>query len=357
MVSVCTTFQLSSNQLYMYVSVCPFRSCSCTICDWNHLGNTSLQSLEDHISLKHFEQAEKWRQWQCFMCQQTFEHRRALRTHQIKAHRVSKAKHGYRRPVRYTCAFCGKSILGITTYEYHCRQEHRAEMGDSMKVQCTLCDARLSSQQSLRAHMSSHTYSPQMCDQCGYIARSAKALSQHRYTRHSLNRGRTSPVLKLVCSDCDQVYTDEAEFLDHCTVAHCVDGREALKRQCTVCGKWLKNRTMLQVHAKRHGLLPVSCPDCEHTAVNKHALYTHRIRMHSERGTKRLQCSECDERFERFETLRNHMASRHGGETPSFQCEYCPKEFRWESCMYVHRKKEHADLLAMERRRTLKPYA
>lgn len=287
------------------------------------------------------------RQWQCFDCRRDFENRVTLRSHQRRSH--SKPRPIFKQPAQITCALCDQSFLGISVYEQHCKREHNDMAGESLKRQCPKpeCGVWLSSISGLRAHMSRHNSTPKMCDECGHVASNSKALSSHRYLKHRL------PTID--CDICGQSFRGKDEYFSHCELEHNVDGALSLKRQCTECGMWLKNDVILKMHMRRHRMPPVKCPECSHTSVNLFALYTHRNRAHPKTPTtKKYPCLQCSKTFQRLENFQSHMTSRHGAADSSIKCEYCSKKFRWESCMYVHRKKEHAHLLAMDRRRTFK---
>lgn len=111
---------------------------------------------------------------------------------------------------------------------------------------------------------------------------------------------------KTRCEICQEQFYCEEELENHEA-----NRRRADKRfECCQCKKAFRDRTQLNVHARKHtGEKPYECTICKKRFTVNGNLNKH-MRIHT--GERRFECDTCERKFTQFAHLEDHMKTHYG---------------------------------------------
>ncbi|XP_031356773.1 zinc finger protein 234-like [Photinus pyralis] len=229
--------------------------------------------------------------FECDLCQKSFKHKPLLRAH-------FRFLHG--GDCKYKCEECGKVCISKTSLSVHQSRAHMdvtQECPDCHKVykdkvwfkkhrrthqpdyaprtwSCQLCSSTLSSEQSFRTHMKSHSKDQQLiCDTCGKRITSLESFKNHLRI-HSGEK-------PFKCSHCDKTFSAK-KFL----VVHERVHTKEKPYCCDLCPKRFSQRSTLGIHLRLHtGERPYPCTICDKSFVSKTSLNSH-FRTHKRLNTE-----------------------------------------------------------------------
>ena len=147
-----------------------------------------------------------------------------------------------------------------------------------------------------------HNGEEMVCDDCGMILKSAGEASRHKQERH----GEVQPS----CSSCKRAYPDEAALKGH------ID-RNHLDFSCEMCLTHHSSGDSLKAHiAEKHSILSkYSCGACQTVAWGFATAEEHFRAAHARLG---YQCDQCGTNLS-WDQVNEHMTSDHG-EPSQYQC-------------------------------------
>lgn len=172
---------------------------------------------------------------------------------------------------------------------------------------CDICDAKLLTKSTLKAHMLRHIPQPNAitCDICPQKKTFANnlGLRRHKMYYHS---------------------NDPKKYV----------------RTCDQCNRSFKNQNLLNCHKRYDHTIKrqLTCQKCGKVFKNKITLGNHVKKLHSTEVVQ-FECDLCSKRFSRKIALLEHQ-SVHTGER-KYKCLWCPKSFRNSSHFSTHRSTVH----------------
>ena len=223
---------------------------------------------------------------------------------------------------------CSKMFQDLEQFLEH-TQEHK-----DRQFRCHLCSAKFTDLGQLNLHSYSHLTDEQtrekqvfQCGKCKNRYTSAEALDHHlQTTPHSYT-----------CELCDKEFTAERFLRKHLVITHSKGVFE-----CEVCHKKLKNEHYLKSHSMIHtGEMPFECKVCGSKFNRKDKLKRH---AQTHNASRKYKCPfkdhmNCTKEFHRFDKLKLHIMT-HGNIKP-FKCEICSNGFSRKEHLNAHIQKIH----------------
>ncbi|XP_055381325.1 zinc finger protein 729-like [Condylostylus longicornis] len=255
------------------------------------------EELIDHIDCNHFNSDRL----KCHLCDKKLVNTRSLKRHLIGVHQMKKEE-------LYPCEICpDKSFSNRVDLK-----KHKYEVHTTSKYECLKCKRTFKGEMNLRLHeekICNRERAPRVCDFCGKIYKSSSGFYKH----------------------INEVHKRKVEGL----------------QECDKCGK-LVNR--LAFHKKMvhppEGTI-IKCKQCDKVLKTMFALRNHQEKAH--RIEKRnFLCNICNKAFKRRKLLLEHTACHTG--QPLYTCNYCPRTFQHGSNYLKHKKSQHAEEWAEEKR-------
>lgn len=289
----------------------------------------------------------------CDVCNQEFNSWVDARTHYPRKHNIVK---GYLKccnrkfviksdiidhiqyhidPTTFQCDKCPKQFFGRRALASHGLMHLNSE--DKL-FECYYCRKRYTHKHILKRHYdSAHPIdnTKYTCDVCQKDFKSHHILKYHKLKVHE-------GIEQRVCDICARVFKTKEGYQSH-VAAHM--GTVEARKQCNLCGVWLKTQKILNKHIKMHTDLPQKCPFCDKVKHNKTSLSHHIRAVHR---VARYPCTICDKTFKRMVALTEHIATHTGANL--YTCPYCPKMFKCNANMHKHRKNAHYELWCADRK-------
>ncbi|KAF9415751.1 hypothetical protein HW555_006721 [Spodoptera exigua] len=135
----------------------------------------------------------------------------------------------------------------------------------------------------------------------------------------------------LLCKLCHKILANRMTY-DHHMQRH-----SNCRFICDQCGKGFPVLTELHMHqVARHGVGPyLQCDHCPYKAPRKLNLIEH-LRLHT--GERPFTCDKCGLTFRRRAIWRNHLVCHM---EKQYQCTYCPRKFYRQASMLAHCNNVH----------------
>jgi KRAB domain-containing zinc finger protein len=107
-----------------------------------------------------------------------------------------------------------------------------------------------------------------------------------------------------MCHICPKIFPSRSALKEH-LYSHVAESEQ---KQCTECGKWLKNDSTLRSHMKSHSSQLFRCPHCSKVYNFPQSLRAH-MRSHS--NTHPYKCLECGKTFKLKKGLKVSTCHHH----------------------------------------------
>ncbi|KAK5640597.1 hypothetical protein RI129_011408 [Pyrocoelia pectoralis] len=227
----------------------------CNICNNSYRSKTTLKI---HVQVDHYNVIR----FSCKECGKNFKLLASLKDHQKKVHlgitlkcedcgkvyRDASCFENHKKThlpnyvrEKFTCSVCQTQFLCMKTYKQHVTAH---VTGPKAKYICDICGMSITSRDSLRTHLRSHTgEKPFNCDVCD------KAFSAKRFLRtHLLVHTKEKPYS---CDYCKQRFSQRSSLTTHLR-------RHTGERpyECNICNKCFISKTLLVSHMKTHKICP-----------------------------------------------------------------------------------------------------
>ena len=192
---------------------------------------------------------------------------------------------------KWKCCKCEETVSNLAV--------HVGESHGHPDFKCPKCDYVCGSEYLLKNHENTHLAEGGDCIKCG---KTVENLGEHINEDHNTNISNQS----IQCSQCDKVYTKNAEYQRHFNSAHL-----GIKAKCPICHKELlptkitSHIRMVHEKVKNHW-----CKECGKGFYDKRDMDLHVQRIHLH--TKEL-CIECGKELSAGQ-LKNHIKKCHSGE-------------------------------------------
>lgn len=162
-------------------------------------------------------------------------------------------------------------------------------------LKCNICEKILKNRNTYLKHMIVHTGDyPYMCEQCGKGLMAYTHLVSHMKAKHGWER------------------TDK----------------------CSYCGYLALNKSILQIHERRHtGEKPFVCDHCG-MGFHRRANLLQHLPVHL--TTKTVQCSLCPSAFKSIRFLRTHYNKKHKQKKYTYLCHICKNYFKTTGNVRMH---------------------
>ncbi|CAL4173408.1 unnamed protein product, partial [Meganyctiphanes norvegica] len=121
-----------------------------------------------------------------------------------------------------------------------------------------------------------------------------------------------------ICTDCELQFSSQALLECHYNKLH-----ESSSRSCYLCNEDFENFSSLKNHVIHHFLGVMTCPVCPFRFSNRSQLISHLDLCHSDGYV--MHCGECNSDFKSYCLYEEHQAWQHGHGAMR-TCEICDKE-------------------------------
>ncbi len=318
----------------------------CDICEKSF---ATKKIMKNHKRLTHHE-AQPAQPAQCTICDKTFPNKRYLHNHTVRKHRSH-------IPVK--CEVCDKVLSNKYDLYHHKWLNHRLST-----VQCTICDKTLQNKCHLKVHMKNmHQPSdPVKCKFCQKEFKNSIYLSTHINNVHLKKfvtrchicdkefscKARMLGHVRSVhekerpfeCEVCNFKFTDRGSRARHIKFVH--EKRKEALVTCSVCQKSFAEKRKLELHVNsvHLELKPFECKFCGIRVSQRGSLNTHIKRFHSETLEQKLQCAQCDRKYESASKLVSHIEEVHEISTRMHKCDrqFSSKRMSRRTVNHVHQK-------------------
>ena len=242
---------------------------------------------------------EEKKQYECFICHNSFGQNETLKAHNSSVHGGIK--------VLFKCKTCDGSFLTVEELKEHCMTSH-------LDLKCTVCHKIFEKNESLKAHM-------------------------------AIVHERIKVVFK--CRICDGTFSTAEELNGHCTTSH-----NDLK--CTICSSiFLKSQTLKShIFSVHENIKPFKCSVCVSSFSIVQDLNQHMI-VHEEK--KQFKCRFCrgvifSQKVDLLEHVKSfHESSRH------YRCSICNENFQYKIDVKKHMKLVHDEIFDRIRKKKKHP--
>lgn len=230
----------------------------CNICDFT---TTHQRSIHAHNKAKHLSVEEKQKYLKkCHLCEYA-----TLRPRDVQRH--IETMHERKT---YSCDREGCNFESVRRQSV---KEHIQSFHEGLKFKCDECNFETSKWDYVKKHKKKIHFDEKngslICDQCSFIAESARALRKH-VDEHNMSA--------FPCSQCDFKTKNEKLLEKHIDKKH--SNRDPfLCDECdftTNCNTYLKHHITVV-----HRGVRFSCRDCEYEAKTKYCLYEHIRKRHN----------------------------------------------------------------------------
>ena len=215
----------------------------------------------------------------------------------------------------FMCEECGKFFDAEKNLNIH-KANHQI-------LKCEICEDMIFVNLSdFTNHRKIHDESC-ICEVCGKVFESMRALSPHLHTAHS--------DIELSCEVCEKTFNSRTEFQRH-KKFH----TSQASRKCNECGKIFQSLSNLRVHKNIHtNLRAYECEVCKKAFVQLSTLIAHR-RIHT--GEKPYECDVCNKKFNSAHTLKNHKRLHINliDDDEKCICDNCNRMFRFKKSLIRH---------------------
>lgn len=196
----------------------------CQLCHRIFLG---VDSLKNHMNLKHFSGSEPPKSYQCTVCNQDFNKESSLVSHMKHRHDKTES----------LCEDCGVSVFGYKAMQEHKRMNHPKE--NEMFI-CEMCHQTFNDYKSYRQHRKMFHHKkpePQFCEICGKEFKSSSTL-RHHYAVHKDER-------KWECEICGAAFKQKVALTTHSRVHS-----DVKQYVCDNCGESFRWKQTFDKHMK-----------------------------------------------------------------------------------------------------------
>lgn len=302
----------------------------CYICKSESLGTS--KALADHLAAAHSGLVPQ-------TCTECITEPIVLRD--VRALNSHRRMHS--QPIK--CEYCDRRYGDYHGRDEHVRLYHLGE-GAPCPSPCQQCGKICKSVAALKSHMRNHKQDVR-CDQCGKVFHKQHKLQEHVKWFHGPQPERHQ------CNICNKVLHTLASYNSHLKLHN-----EDKNYSCDLCPLKFYTAANLRTHKRVHqknanykpkkdwtghytvaraadGSKMYSCNLCGKTATG----YINTIISHVRLHFKEVRCDQCDLKFTFVNQLKAHYVV-HTRER-NFKCNYCEKDFMYDSHMRHHIKQAH----------------
>ena len=148
-------------------------------------------------------------------------------------------------------------------------------------------------------------------------------------------------VPSLVCDICGKLFITSSGLTKHIALRHKVNDAFSTF-ECQICKMQFTTKGHYEGHMNAHNdIKPHQCSRCNKAYSYRSSMLRHSLicsgQRESERKVQReFQCEICGQICHRKDTLKDHMAGKHGSETKEYVCRVCNMTFTWRSSLARH---------------------
>ncbi|CAG9763105.1 unnamed protein product [Ceutorhynchus assimilis] len=198
---------------------------------------------------------------------------------------------------------------------------------------CNTCSAEFQQETEAKDHIKNIHEKEYSCSQCNKNFKTLYEMGAHSSDHH--------PQGHVACPLCTYKSPKKGSLLIHINYVHL----KKFSYFCQTCGKGFNDHLLFKEHANEHlGVRPFGCVVCGKTFTYTRYLYTHQVRAHRVSIDGILlpnQCSYCNRKYSKSETLEKHMEESHlkqGPHEKKHLCETCGKGFAQRSKLVIHER-------------------
>lgn len=226
----------------------------------------------------------------CQQCSKVFKNKQTLQAHSM-AHKKQE----------YLCPICGKQFFYKSSLASH-QSVHQLLPKTHV---CSKCEARFTTQRSLRRHYFTHyNYKDKefICESCGKRFAYSMALKNHKLS-HSEER-------PYACRICGTSFKRSTHLRTHEQGVHGLqDSSSPKKFTCAICQKSMVKKESLEAHMKEHiGELNYQCDDCQKKFATNTGLNIHITMGRCQKGSR--VCNICVKEFEVGKDVCEHLRTK-----------------------------------------------
>lgn len=274
---------------------------------------TSTALLNIHIKAYH----DEVNPYECAICKLHFKHPSALLRHRKRFHDPRSS---------FACDICPKKFTKREMLERHMKTH-------PIKSMQTL-DTKLDLKPKVSKSIEKTVFE---CIDCGITLCRPDRLRAHRANLHN-------PKNPHKCGTCHQTFTTELLMNQHVMRSHAPEHEYIYK--CYICPKKYNQEAALKRHVKLHTdpKKPVTCELCGKTLGRPNRLKPHMRALHN--PSNPFKCTICLQTFREHKMLLSHTTQVHD---QTIICRYCNKSFGKHDGLLQHLRRNHSDVMTLEK--------
>ena len=260
---------------------------------------------------------EAVREYECTICENTFDTKKRLKYHKDSKHRKSLT----RKAERALCNICSKTFSSKYILERHTKTRHEFK-SESDAMECNVCSKTFSNKYLAKYHMRMHDAGTEenveivTCTQCSKTFSNKYMLKAHM-KKHDPNY----KIDRVLCSECSKSFSTKGVLKRHIRSEH--GGQKFTP--CSICGLSFTLNSISK-HVNRCKLpenereeirekKKVECSDCGRVLADKVKLKRHIRFVHNQE--KLFECKYCDHKDFRTDNIKVHIKNNHHGQNPN----------------------------------------
>ncbi|XP_037302125.1 zinc finger protein 2 homolog isoform X1 [Manduca sexta] len=265
-------------------------------------------------------------QYQCFVCNATFDAEAALDNHRQEHEKIR---------------FARSDLYGKIRMVYLTREQLEAER-DVMRAteyamyqnKCHYCLKSFSLEDSLKLHMRRHDKKrgKYTCPVCKCVFNKSTSMKQHEELHWR----------RYQCMECGKKFIQDRKCIAHYNVEHAdkhnqIDDYYACRH--SDCNYIASDFATYRKHLREIHPSKVQCNQCNHVFPNAWELKCHKRNKHEETHQGPFKCHHCDKKYAGKNSLRNHVRTNHRL-IPVLKdiayCKTCKKQFKDKTSLVIH---------------------
>ena len=258
---------------------------------------------------------EKVTEYECTICEVTFNTRLLLKYHKNSKHK--RTLNG--KTERALCNICSTTFSSKYILESHVKTRHEVKT-ESDTLKCDICPKTFSTKYRAKYHMRTHDAGSEEKVICNICSKTLSNLYNLKY--HMLTHDPNYKIDRALCSECSRTFSSKIGLKKHIMSEH----EDQKYTPCSICGlaftifsisKHVRLCKLPENERKKiREKNKVECNACGKILADKVKLKRHIRFIHNQE--KLFQCNFCDHKDFRTDNIKVHIQNNHNGK-PSYE--------------------------------------